>query len=247
MRKGETRHIECPHCNLETILYIPVADKDSSTSKDENTLRDKTNSTKHSKSSNSELALFELTRFVTLVGAFLVFFALIIAGFLAVKTFLPVKPEKILSVSYETIAPATESAVQDQDVAVPSGPKIASKGTFPQPVVDFLVKHQGFSLKKSLQQLEPEHKKAFLDNLAAIIQAGNSKKLTNEQSEKLVKDYAEFWISINEKAPDPNAEIKKQIFRASYISAAFGLFLALTILCLILVLLAIERNTRLAK
>jgi hypothetical protein len=67
-----------------------------------------------------------------------------------------------------------------------------------------------------------------------------------KQSEQLVKDYAESWISLNEKAPNPNAAMEKQIYRASCISAAFGLFIALTILCLILVLLAIERNTRLA-
>jgi hypothetical protein len=231
LRKGEIRRAECPHCHLETILYIPAAGKNSP-------------NPEQLKSSKSELTLFEFTRFVTLVGAALVFFALIITGFLVVKTLLPEKPETIQTVNYETVAPVVETAPQNQNLFTPSGPKVASEGTFPQPVVDFLIKHQGFSLKEWLQQLKPEHKKPFLDNLATVIQTGNSKKLTSKQSEQLVKDYAESWISLNEKAPNPNAAMEKQIYRASCISAAFGLFIALTILCLILVLLAIERNTR---
>src|ERR1035437_3638984 len=221
LRKGEIRRVECPHCHLETILYIPAAGKNSP-------------NPEQPISSKPELALFGMTRFVALAGAVLICIALIISGFLAVQTFFPEKPQIIYTVHYETVAPFIETPSQNQNPKpmVQSGPKVASEGTFPQPVVDFLIKHQGFSLKEWLQQLKPEHKKPFLDNLAAVIQTGNSKKLTSEQSQKLVKDCADLWIDLNEKAPDPNAAIQKQIYRASCVTAAFALFLALTILCL---------------
>jgi len=231
LRQDETKRIECPHCHLQTIIFAPQkSDEDSHPVKN--------------KSPKPELVLFEITRIFTLSGVVLVFFALIITGFQIVKTFQPEKPQPILPVYYEVIAPVTETAPNNQNAYVPSGPKMASPGAFPQPVVDFLIKHQAFSLKQWLEQLPPEHTKPFLDNLATIIQTANSKKLTYDQSEKLVKDYADLWIHQNEKLPDPNAAIEKQAYRTSCVSIAFGLFLSLTTLCLILVMLAIERNTR---
>jgi hypothetical protein len=112
--------------------------------------------------------------------------------------------------------------------------------------VDFLLKHEGYSLKEWLHQIKYEHRQAFLDNLATILQTVKTKHLTNEQAEQVVKDFAETWIDWNEKAPEKDSTLEKQIFRASCISVAFGLLITLTIFCLILVLLAIERNTRLA-
>ena len=143
-------------------------------------------------------------------------------------------------------APVQQTTQTSEKSFVPIGAKMAGKNTFPQPVVDFLLKHEGFSLKESLHQIKYEHRQAFLDNLATILQTANTKHLTSEQMEQVVKDFAETWIDWNEKAPEKNSALEKQIFRASCISAAFGLLITLTIFCLILVLLAIERNTRLA-
>jgi hypothetical protein len=168
------------------------------------------------------------------------------AAVLAVLTLLPEKPKKLVPVSYEAVAPVQQTAQTSEKAFVPIGAKMADKNTFPQPVVDFLLKHEGFSLKEWLDQIKPEHRQAFLDNLAVILQTANTKHLTPEQSEQVVKDFAKLWIAQNEKAPEPNSALEKQILRASCISVAFGLFITLTIFCLILVLLAIERNTRLA-
>ncbi len=198
------------------------------------------------KSSKTELFLFGLIRFVTLIGAVLVLIAFIVAAVLVVQTLRPEKPKKIVPVFYEAVAPMQQTAQKNEEAFVPIGAKIAGKNSFPQPVVDFLLGHEGFSLKEWLDQLKPEHRQAFLDNLAVILQTANTKHLTTVQLEQVVRNFAELWIAQNEKAPEPNSALEKQIFRASCISAAFGLFITLTIFCLILVLLAIERNTRLA-
>lgn len=198
------------------------------------------------KSSKTELFLFEFTRLITLIGAVLVLIAFIVAAVLVVQTLLPEKPEKIVPISYEVVAPMQQTAQTNKTPFVPIGAKMAGKNSFPQPVVDFLLGHEGFSLKEQLHQLKPEHRQAFLDNLAVILQTANTKHLTTAQLEQVVRDFAEVWIKRNEKAPEPNAALEKQIFRASCISTAFGSLITLTIFCLILVLLAIERNTRLA-
>jgi hypothetical protein len=214
------------------------------------------------KNSKTELFLFGFIRFVTLTSAVLVLIAFIVAVVLAVQTLRPEKPEKpekIVPVFYEEVAPVQQTvqtnatAQTNEKPFVPIGAKMAGKNSFPQPVVDFLLVHEGFSLKEWLDQLKPEHRKAFLDNLAVILQTANTKHLTPKQLEQVVREFAELWIAQNEKAPDPNAALEKQKsalekqnFRASCIETAFGSLITLTIFCLILVLLAIERNTRLA-
>ncbi len=60
-----------------------------------------------------------------------------------------------------------------------------------------------------------------------------------------VRQFADLWVAINERPPDPNAASEKQMLRMTCLGIVFGLFLVFTICCLVLVMLAIERNTRL--
>jgi hypothetical protein len=174
----------------------------------------------------------------------LVLIAFFIAAGLAVSTWLPENPKSIAPIPYAAVAPVQQTTQTNKTPFVPIGAKMAGTNSFPKPVVDFLLAHEGFSLKVWLDQIKTEHRRAFLDNLAAILQTANTNHLTAGQLEQAVRDFADLWIAQNEKAPDPNAALEKLVLRASCISTAFGLFITLTILCLILVLLAIERNTR---
>ena len=236
LRKGETRQVDCPHCQLSTIIFHPPSGGENSKS-----------SIPQPKSSKAELLLFQGTRFVTLLGSALVLIALIIVCFLVIRTFQPEKPHEIVNVPYDYVAPVQPIVLQNQNTFVPVGGNIAAKNAYPQPVVDFLLRHDGFSLKDWLDQLWPSHRQPFLDNLSTILQTAKTKQLTSEQEEQAVTDFATRWIALNQPPTDPNAAMEKEVFRASCISVAFGLFLSLTILCLILVLLAIERNTRFIK
>lgn len=238
MRAGETRRVECPHCHLETIIFNK-SNESGKVAPPEKIL----------KSSKIELFLFELTRFPTVAGAVLVLLAFVVTAVLVVQTRLPEKPPKLPIISYEMVAPApaiTPNVPSNEGVFIPQGAKIASKNMFPQPVVDFLLKHQGFTLKEWLNHLNPEQKQAFLKNLAAVIVTANSQNLNGERIEQVVKDFAELWITMlsDDVAARAKDAIDKQVRFSQLTTEAFGLFISLMTLCLILVLLAIERNTR---
>jgi hypothetical protein len=249
LRKGETRRIECPHCHLETIIFHPHTDgKDSPSAEKINPARGEARSHNpkgiQPNSTKTELFVFGIVRFGILTSAMLVLIAFFIAAGLAVSTWLPENPKSIAPIPYAAVAPVQQTTQTNKTPFVPIGAKMAGTNSFPKPVVDFLLAHEGFSLKVWLDQIKTEHRRAFLDNLAAILQTANTNHLTAGQLEQAVRDFADLWIAQNEKAPDPNAALEKLVLRASCISTAFGLFITLTILCLILVLLAIERNTR---
>jgi hypothetical protein len=145
-------------------------------------------------------------------------------------------------------APAiTPNTRKNEEEYVPQGAKMASKNSFPQPVIDFLLKHQGFTLKEWLNQLNPTQRQAFLNNLAVVLVSANSENLPANSIEQMVKDFAELWINTLKDDATARAEkvMEKQQQFAQLTTVAFGLFLSLMILCLVLVLLAIERNTRL--
>lgn len=234
LRPGETRRIECPHCHLETIIFHPQkSDKDSSPAP-------------KNKSSKIELFLFELTRFPAVIIAVLVLAALMVTAYLSIRALTPSKPPPPPTISYVTIAPSKEITAKNGNTFVPSGGKMAAKNSFPQPVIDFLFKHVGFSLKEWLNQLKPEHRKPFLDNLAMILQTANAENLTDEQLKQVVNDFAEAWLAAVKYESDLRIKMaeEKQLRFATLVSVGFGLLTTLMILCLILVLLAIERNTR---
>lgn len=246
LKIGETRKIECPHCHLETLIFR----KPSTTIAPSLVESGQTNSSeKKSKSSKIELFLFELTRFPTIAGAILVLLGFIITAFLVIQTRLPEKPTLPPVISYEMVAPApitTPNAPDTGGVLIPQGSKMAGKNSFPQPVIDFLLKHQGFKLKEWLNQLNPEQRQAFLKNLAAVLVSANSKNLSADSMEEVVKDFAELWLTTLKEDAAARAEklLEKQRQFTELTTVAFGLFISLMILCLVLVLLAIERNTR---
>ena len=234
LRIGETRRIECPHCHLETIIFHPQkSGKDLS-------------SVSKNMSSKIELFLFELTRFPAVFAAILILVALIVTAILSIRSLTPDKLPPSPVISYEAVAPSQEIMPKNGNTFVASGGKMAGKNSFPQPVVDFLFKHVGFSLKEWLDQLKFEQRQAFLNNLAVVLQTASTKNLADEQLKQLVKDFGESWIAALKYEADSrmkNAEEKQRHFTA-LISVGFGLLTTLMILSLILVLLAIERNTR---
>lgn len=247
LKSGETRRIECPHCHLETVIF----NKPSNANVSPLVEAGKTNlPEKKSKSSRIELFLFELTRFPTIAGAILLLMGLAATAYLVVQTRLPEKPTKPPVISYEMVAPvpANKPNTQDNEGAhIPQGAKMASKNSFPQPVVDFLLKHQGFALKEWLTQLNSEQRQAFLKNLANILVSANAEDLSPGSMEQVVKDFAGLWITtLKDDAATREAKLlEKQRQYAQLTTVAFELFISLMVLSLVLVLLAIERNTRL--
>lgn len=242
LRPDESKRIECPHCHLETIIYRPsgsAAKPSAEPSKP---------TSKITKSSKIELLLFELTRFPMIAGAILVLLAFIVVAFLIIQTRTPEKTPPLPQISYEMVAPLPETpaAPVANTAFVPQGAKMAKKDSFPQPVIDFLITHQGFKLKEWLDVLTPEQRRAFLKNLASVLVTAKSGDLSNEDTEKVVKDFGDAWIEKLKRDATARAEriIEKQRQFSLLTTVAFELFSSLMILSLVLVLLAIERNTR---
>lgn len=240
LKLGETRRIECPHCHLETIIF----DKQSDTK----TTRLVSVTGIKSKSSKIELFLFELTRLPAVIGAVLVLLAFAVAVILALQTLLPEKTVPFPTITYDAVAPAPKMASEppnSEHSFIPQGAKIA-KRPFPQPIVDFLMEHQQFSLKEWLNQLNADQRKAFLENLAAVLTTANAKHLASDKMEPLVRDFADLWTTyLKDEAIVYEKKVQARQARFSLItSVASGLFISLMTLSLVLVLLAIERNTR---
>jgi hypothetical protein len=233
LNPGETRRVECPHCHLETIIFIPQK-KDKATSP-----------VKH-KSSRIELFIFELTRFPAVIVALAVLVALIVISCLAYKSIKPEKPIKPPVITYEMVAPVPANEPKPENTFIPHGAKIAAKNLFPQPVADFLMSHEGFSLKEWLDQLPTESRQPFLENLAKVLQTAENKAITDQQLKQVVSSYSEMWIATAKYDAELQEKIvqEKQIRLAKLMAWGFQLLITLMILSLILVLLAIERNTR---
>jgi len=231
---GETQRVECPHCHLETSIFRPAK------------IVEDLLHVKKTTSSKIELFLFELTRLPVVVVALILLLALIVIADLSIEAMGPQKPIRPLVISYEMVAPSQAVQQRNEHTYAPPGAKIAAKNAFPQPVVDFLLKHVGFSLKPWLDQIKPEYRQAFLDNLATILQTAGTKNLTDEQLKQVVSDYAEMWIAAvkYDEAAQEKMSQERQVRFKLLVAVGFGLLITLMILSLVLVLLAIERNTR---
>jgi len=253
LKPSETKHVECPHCHLETIIHRPsvstVPKVFTNPSEGESGSSKTILLPKKTKSSKIELFLFELTRFPMIAGAILVLLSILVVAFLIAQTRTTEKPPPLPIISYEMVAPTPEPPATPVTTGefVPQGAKMAKKNSFPQPVIDFLLKHQGFTLKEWLDQLTPEQRQAFLKNLATVLVAAKSDAdMTDEKMAKVVKDFGEKWIgNLLESEKERLDRIQeKQRQYSLLITQAFELFISLMVLCLVLVLLAIERNTR---
>lgn len=240
LRPGETARIECPHCHIETVIFNKTGGSNPNPASEADSLE------KKARSSKIELFLFELTRFPTVAGAILVLFAFGITAIFLIQTRIPEKPQKPPVISYEMVAPAPKTAMTNDSPFAPRGSKMASKKSFPQPVIDFLLKHQGFALKEWLNQLDADQRQAYLNNLAAFLTTMNSKYVAEDNVKQLVSDFSDMWIGTlkEEAVARERKEVAKQAQFTQLTTVAFGLFISMMTLSLVLVLLAIERNTR---
>jgi uncharacterized membrane protein YqjE len=238
LRQGEVRKVECPHCHLETPIFLPHSSETKTA-----------NVSTQTKSTRLELFLFELTRYPVLIAAFLILVALVITIFMAYDASRPVKPANAPAIAYEVVAPQAETPSSTDNSYASKTPKVskmAGKKAFPQPVSDFLIKHIGFSLKEWLDQVGSQNRQAFLDNLADVLQKATASRLTDDQQIQLVKNFGDAWVSMVNSEMENRLRVEKQkekTFQTTLLVGS-GLLSTLFILCLILVLLAIERNTR---
>jgi len=175
-----------------------------------------------------------------LVVAAIILLAIVCLGFAYVQTY---KPDEIRQVSYEEVKPIPQSQTttatgdqSDNDIATTAIPPV---------VVSFIQLHQQFDLNGWLKDLNAKERQAFLKNLASILTEAKANNVANKDIEEVVSSFGDAWVQMNIKDKKTEDEIlSERVAQAGY---AFDLVITLTVLCMILVLLAVERNTRLAK
>jgi hypothetical protein len=90
--------------------------------------------------------------------------------------------------------------------------------------------------------MDTREQKQFLDNLALIISGAKAAGVNRSRMEAVIQRYKVIWDS--KAAVEKSQQIERSISTAAFASTGFGLLLLLTLLSVVLVLLAIERNTR---
>lgn len=244
-RKGETRTVECPHCHLDTVLFIRDGQPGHSEKAKENLLGQPHNLYGHGGAATRfELFVLRLTRSLTLIGAALVIAAFAVTALVFLWTLLPnPKPSpKITAISYKEIS----SVIESQATHPPTtsyGTRINTAEAVPPIVANFAVHHPEFQLDTAW--MNQDLRKVFLENLAVILQTAKANHLSDTQLVQMVQVYVSLWTTENTPKPEPKPLFSKADIRSFCMTSAASLFIVITVLCLILVLLAIERNIRL--
>jgi hypothetical protein len=243
LHKGETRTAECPHCHLETILFIPQTSQPHLENQNKRTTLNKHSTNENvGAATKFELFVLQLTRFVTLAGAALAIVALTIITIIFSATFLPERPETIRAVSYEEIVADLQPQPNLSENHLPTGSEINTLETIPEPVANFIANHPDFKL--DVAQMSPYQRSAFLNNLTTIIQKANANRVSDAKLVQIVELYATIWPTENAPKPTGESILAKSDIRNRCLEAAPMLFGVITVLCLILVSLAIERSIR---
>lgn len=244
-RKGETRNVECPHCHMDTVIFVRDRQEDPPKTAKDALLREGHGlNERKGPATQFELFVLRLTRGLVLIGSALVLSALAVTAIVFVSTFVPKsKPRPaIISVSYDDIDYAIRPQSSPSVSAVSYGNRINTAATVPPLVANFVINHPGFKLDTST--MDAGRRKAFLSNLAAILKTASTKHLSDAELVKLVDAYVDLWTAENTPKPEPKPLFTKAEVRSFCTVLAARLFIAITVLCLILVLLAIERSIR---
>jgi len=185
-------------------------------------------------------ALFRLTRLVAFVIVLFLTIALLIGATMFVSDFLPNKESHV---SYSTISSELHPAPQ-------SDASTSSEGEPPPPKPDSLnlpfVLQPYFSttdnlkvLKNHLSGLDSDERTDYLANLAEVVQEA---KTQNADATEVINRYFEDKNTQMELAKlDRSARLERQL---SVAGAAISTIFLIAMASLVLVLLAIERNTR---
>ncbi|TGN19636.1 hypothetical protein [Leptospira idonii] len=182
------------------------------------------------KTSNLEKSLFSATRVFTTVG---ILFFLIVTIIATVVFF---TSGKDTYVSYEevkqSLAPATSDAQPKIEDTLPGI-------NIPDNIKETFTGDNLSILYGWLNPLDDEKKQDFLNNLSKVI---TKAKDNNEDPTDIINRYKE--LKYPKFASSEFEKYFEKVLKAVYISLAVFSFIIAILLCLILVLLAIERNTR---
>ncbi len=187
--------------------------------------------------------LFILTRFLALLFISCLLAAIVIGGIAASSKFLPNETAKVTPAEVmEAIKPAVYGEAPQTAAAQP--PR-QDPNALPGIKLPFaLQKHSNNPddiriLRGWLEQTPKEQRQEFIDELAAVVVEAEK---TNANVVQAINKYKELKFAKIQEEKQAKAELEAS--RLRYIGAAFACITLIAMFSLILVLLAIERNTR---
>ena len=232
--------VNCPHCGLETILYS----KKSATSEIQPGQRSpEFQPIKRPEAKNSsfgfERLLFGVTRMFVLGLATLIVVGLMLLGLGFLIGLKDQRQER--RVSYEEVSVSFMPSPAASGGNKVGKPQATSSVSIPANVLEeFAATRQ--VLNGWLDQMDKGDQKRFLENLSLIISKAKAAGVGRSKMEGVIERFKEIWDS--KAVQQKSQETERQIYKAAFASSALAFLVILTMLSMVLVLLAIERNTR---
>lgn len=178
---------------------------------------------------NFERFLFGFTRIVSIIGAIVVIIGIV----LLLINFISFKDKTYLS--YSDIKKEIQNADSKQ-------PTVVRNFKMPANLEIPFTGNNAAILQTWLSEMPESEQQNFFDNLSEIVAKARKADVSREYEIKIFNTYHNVKLS-KIKANEFN-KYSELIEKGGYIAGIFGLILILSILSLILVTLAIERNTR---
>lgn len=227
---GQT--VNCPHCGQDTVLYV-VESTPAELAAPPKRPQPKGPGTTF----GLERAVFAVTRAFVLGLSILVVLALALVALTFMLSLAKERKERV--VTYEEVStsllPSSPPSPGNTAATAPRDVKI------PQNVQEVFSKN-GDGLGRMLEGIASGEQQAFLNNLSDIIAKARAAGVGASKMSSVLQRYEELWKLKLEK--EQARQTERLIARASSLASAFALLIVLTALSMVLVLLAIERNTR---
>jgi hypothetical protein len=187
-------------------------------------------------------ALFRLTRFLAFVVILALSLALVIGAFTFAGDLVPNQSAKVsFSEISSELHPASES---NQPGSVPSPPVEGSQGSTSLDLPFVLQPYFSSAdnrgvLMHHMDGLDSSERTEYLDNLTQVVEEG---KRSGEDTTKVINTYFELkQTQLALAKADSSARSMRQLY---IVASAVSIMFLIALASLILVLLAIERNTR---
>lgn len=186
--------------------------------------------------SGFEKFVFAVTRVFALCGAAVI---VIVIAILAMKLLSPGESTKV---TYEEVAKEMAGSTDESDSDAEDSPRTPAVAAvaIPDDLKPYFGGKNERILRNWIDDLSEDQQRDFLKNMSQVVREANAKKADATEAINAYKS-----LKLRKLSSEGFEQYAAMATKAGYIAAIFGLLLILSILSLVLVMLAIERNTRL--
>lgn len=179
--------------------------------------------------------VFSITRIFALCGAAAIVISIVV---LAMKLF---EPSERKTVTYEEVSMVLSVKMDDTQSDAEGSPTAPSVAAIPIPddLKPYFGEEKERILRAWIDDLSEDQQKDFLKNMSRVMREAKINKVDVTEAINAYKS-----LKLQKLSSEGFEQYTEMADKAGYIAAIFGLLLILSVLSLVLVMLAIERNTR---